>query len=136
MLFNHADIKFSTKPATDLTSILAFKFLNRWGVLIFVRLRWYGVTGTPKRTNIGNQDSLGLWIPDSNYWIPDLFQWNLDSGFHKQKFSRFRIPLQKFSGFPYMGRKPPKIHPVRCERCARLRTSKNYSFDLTIHVGI
>ena len=44
------------------------------GVLIFVRLRWYGVTGTPKRTNIGNQDSLGLWIPDSNNWIPDLFQ--------------------------------------------------------------
>ena len=30
------------------------------GVLIFVRLRWYGVTGTPKRTNIGIQDSLGL----------------------------------------------------------------------------
>ena len=25
-----ADVKFSTKSATDLTSILAFKFLNRW----------------------------------------------------------------------------------------------------------
>ena len=30
------------------------------------------------------------WIPNSNYWIQDLFQWNLDSGF--QLLVGFRIP--------------------------------------------
>ena len=66
-----------------------------------------------------------LWIPDSNYRIPDLFLVELgfripivsgipdskaqDSGFHQQKFPRFRIPHGKISrikepGFPYMWR--------------------------------
>ena len=31
---------------------------------------------------------------DSNYWIPDLFQWNLDSGF--QLLVGFRIPTDVF----------------------------------------
>ena len=73
------------------------------------------------------------WIPDFNYWIPVLFQLNLDCGFqlfvgfriptavfwvpksrilhgfHKQKFSRFRIQQAEIflfpkSGFPYLGR--------------------------------
>ena len=75
------------------------------------------------------------WIPDFNYWIPVLFQLNLDCGFqlfvgfriptavfwvpksrilhgfHKQKFSRFRIQQAEIflfpkSGFPYLGRFP------------------------------
>ena len=48
------------------------------------------MTGTAKRTNIGHQGSLGLWIPDSNYWIPDLFQWNL--GFRIPQVKIFKIP--------------------------------------------
>ena len=38
----------------------------------------------------GIQDTL----PDSIYWIPDLFQWNLDSGF--ELLVGFRIPTPVF----------------------------------------
>ena len=34
------------------------------------------------------------WIPNSNYWIPDLSQWNLDPGF--QLLVAFWIPTAVF----------------------------------------
>ena len=49
----------------------------------------------------------GTWIPDSYICISDSKA--QDSGFHQQKFPRFRIPHAKISrikepGFPYMWR--------------------------------
>ena len=43
------------------------------------------MTGTPKRTNIGIQDSLGLWILDSRYFSVEL---------------GFRIPQANISKIP------------------------------------
>ena len=34
------------------------------------------------------------WIPNSNYWIPDLSQWNVDPGF--QLLVGFGIPTAVF----------------------------------------
>ena len=58
------------------------------------------------------QDSHGFWIPRRGFLIPDLFQWNSDSGFQLSvgfqiPTAVFRIPLAKIfwipeSGFPYM----------------------------------
>ena len=69
------------------------------------------------------------WIVDSGSQLLDSRSFSVEFGFRIPQAKIFKIPDS-------MGQKPPKIHPVRCERFARLRTSKNYNFDLTIHVGI
>ena len=58
------------------------------------------------------QDSLGFRIPESNDWIPSIFQWNLHSGFQLLVGFRiptavFRIPRLTIPDFPEFGIRIP-----------------------------
>ena len=82
------------------------------------------------------------WIPDSSYWILVLFQdsshsnrqqdsgfLQLYSGFHKQTFSRFRIPHAKISRIPesLMGRSVSNAK-ARIQAC--LRNSRDFASQI------
>ena len=75
------------------------------------------------------QDSLGFWIPDSSYWTPDLFGWNLDSALQMSvgfqfptavfRFPRDRSPDSKSKNFLDSGIRIP----LHCTKSIRVINS-------------